>query len=141
MAWERVLTVNEFWDRPRLGIADVYGAPHIYQSPFDQELDDYADHYLVSPVDPELIALVLEDWAIWTRWSEAFDRGESTRETHPALPDDRRRHDELKLLIGSRLAADPENSRILWARFRNVRRGWNGLEVEWLSEPDHTLQT
>jgi hypothetical protein len=38
----------------------------------------------VQPIDPELLALVLEDWDIWNRWSDAFDRGEASQETHPA---------------------------------------------------------
>lgn len=135
MAWERVYTINDFWDRPCLGIANVEGVPHIYQSLFDSAFDDFTDHYLVCPVDPELLELVLEDWAIWIRWSEAFDLGLVSRESHPALPADRMRHDELHTRIGSRLSVDPICGRKLWARFRNVERGWNNVEVEWRSGP------
>ena len=136
VTWERVYTVNDFWDRPRLGVANVSGHPHIYESPFNKDKDDFEDLYLVSPIEPELLALVLEDWDIWNRWSEAFDRGETSRETHPALPPDRARHDELKNLIGARFKRHPANCRKFKAEFRSVRRGWNGMEVEW-SEPDH----
>ena len=131
MAWERVDTINEFWDHPRLGVADVRGEPHIYQCPFDEASDDYSDFYLVSPIDPELLGLVMEDWAIWIRWCEALDRGDTTRDTHPALPEDRQRHDELRVLIGPRLSASPQNCRKLSAEFRNVALGWNGVEVQW----------
>jgi hypothetical protein len=71
VAWEHVYMVNNFWDRPRLGVADVSGRPHIYESPFDSLQDDFQDFFLVSPIDSELLALVLEDWDIWNRWSEA----------------------------------------------------------------------
>jgi hypothetical protein len=135
VAWDRVYTVNSFWDRPRLGVANLSGCPCIYESPFNEANDDYEDFYVVSPIDPDLFRLVLEDWGIWIRWCEAFDRKETSKETHPALPSDRARHDELKNLIGTRLRPDPAICQNLIAEFRNVRLGWNGLEVQW-SEPD-----
>lgn len=131
MTWERVYTINNFWDSPRLGVADVFGHPHIYEAPFSEPKDDYEDFFLVSPIDPELLRLVLEDWEIWIRWSDAFARGEASRETHPALPSDRPRHDELTKLIGDRLKTNPSDSEKLHAEFRSVQKGWNGMEVQW----------
>jgi len=135
VAWERVYTVNDFWDGPRLGVADVFGRPHIYASPFNEAKDDFDDFYVVSPIGPELLALVLEDWDIWIRWSDAFHRGEASQETHPALPENRARHEELKALIGTRLRTNPSACRNLKAEFRSVGLGWNGMEVQW-SEPE-----
>lgn len=94
------------------------------------------DFCLVTPIEPELLKLVLKDCAIWIRWREAFDRGEVSNETHPALLEDRPRHDELHRLIGDRLKTDPANCKKLIAEFRNIRVGWNNLEVQW-SEPSH----
>ena len=34
--WERVHTVNDYDDGPRLGVAEVFGHPHIYESPFSE---------------------------------------------------------------------------------------------------------
>ena len=92
MAWDRVHTVNEYYDGPRLGIADVDGVPHIYEAEFDHSSDEYGNTYFVSPVDESLLALVLEDWEIWLRWDLAFKRGDVSVESHPALPQDRERH-------------------------------------------------
>lgn len=131
MAWERVYTINDFWDGPRLGVADVNGLPHIYQSQFNDRRDDFDDFFVVSPIDPELFQLILEDWEIWVRWSDAFDRGETTQHTHPALDYDRPRHDELNKLIGNRLKPDLANARTLKAQFRSIQKGWNGMEVRW----------
>ena len=83
-AWERVFTVYDSWDGPRRGIAEVSGRPHIYGSSFNDTKDDFEEFFWVQPIDPELLALVLEDWDIWNRWSDAFDRGEASQETHPA---------------------------------------------------------
>jgi hypothetical protein len=52
--------------------------------------DDFSDYYLVSPISAELLVLILEDWTVWMRWIAAFGRGETTMDTHPALPADRR---------------------------------------------------
>ena len=54
MAWDRVHTVNDYYDGPRLGIADVDGVPHIYEAEFDHSSDEYGDTYYVSPVDETL---------------------------------------------------------------------------------------
>jgi len=88
--------------------------------PWNNLKGDFEEFYLVSPIDPALLALVLEDWDIWIRWSEALDRGEVTTKTHPALPPDWPRHDELEKLIDARLSVDPANSRRLKAEFRSV---------------------
>jgi hypothetical protein len=129
--WEPVYTINEFGDRPWLGVADVSGVPHIYSSPFNTVKDDFEDFYLVSVIRPGLFELVLEDWDIWMRWSEAFDKREASNETHPALPEDRPRHDELVRLIGTRLKVDSADAKKLNADFRNAHLGWNGMEVRW----------
>src|SRR5215470_18908524 len=75
---DRVLTINEYYDGPRLGIAELNGVPHIYEAEFDHRTEEYGDTYFLSPIDAELLALVLEDWAIWRRWNAAFKRGEVT---------------------------------------------------------------
>jgi len=134
MKFDRVITINDYYDGPRLGIAEFDGIPHIYEAEFDHSNDECGDTYFLSPIGQELLALVLEDWGIWCRWDEAHKRGEAAIETHPALPHERARHEELKNLIGSRLKSDPINR----SRFRGsfttppeCRGTWNGTLVEW----------
>jgi hypothetical protein len=111
----------------------VNGVPHIYEAEFDHNADEYGDTYFVSPVNEELLALVLEDWEIWLRWHAAHERNEVTLETHPALPGDRERHEAIKLAIGNRLQSNPMESKRLKAEFRSLRVGgaWTGTEVQW----------
>jgi len=74
----------------------------------------------------------LEDRDIELRGSCAFyDCGEVSAETQieKTLPQDRRRRDEVMLLIGTRLRVDPTNCRKLRAEFRNVRKYES--EVQW----------
>jgi hypothetical protein len=46
VAWERVYTINDFFDCPRLGVADVFGHPDIYALAFNTLKDDYEDFFL-----------------------------------------------------------------------------------------------
>ena len=128
MKFDRVLTVNHYHDGPRRGVAELDGAPHIYEAEFDHSGEEYGDTYFLSPIERALLALVLEDWAIRRRWEAAFARGETTRESHPALPVDRRRQEVLVREIGDRLRIDPEHCRYFRGRF--ARRP-SGLWVEW----------
>jgi hypothetical protein len=120
MGRDRVLTVNDYYDGPRLGIAELDGAPHIYEAEFDHSADEYGDTYFLSPAEPELVASVLEDWEIWLRWQAAYKRGEVPHETHPALPAERERHEQLKNLIADRLKSNPDNRRHFKAAFTNA---------------------
>jgi hypothetical protein len=137
MAWDRVYTVNDYYDGPRLGIADVDGVPHIYESEFDHSTDEYGDTFFVSPVDEDLFTLVLEDWEIWLRWNSAFKRGEVSVKSHPALPGDRDRHNVLMIAIGDRLKADRSRATYIKARFGTSPSDGSTI-VEWYGGgPDH----
>jgi len=104
--FERVYTMTDFYDGPRGGIALVGGRPHTYDSLFLDDNDDQ-DLFELRLVDDETLALAVEDWAIWLRWEDAFYAGTATIETHPALPADRARHDEIAPIINARLDAFP----------------------------------
>jgi hypothetical protein len=82
------------------------------------------------PIDEEVFRLALEDWAIWLRWERAFHAGRTPQVTHPALPQDRERHEELKRLIGDRLSPDRDKSSRARAEFRATPD--QNLEVRWI---------
>lgn len=134
MKADRVLTINDYYDGPRLGIAELGGIPHIYEAEFDHSTDEYGDTYFLSPIDQQLLATVMEDWAIWCRWGEAHTRGEAESETHPTLPHERSRHEELKRLIDDRLKSDPSNRTRYRGSFNTppeCRGTWSGTLVQW----------
>lgn len=135
MVWDRVHTVNDYYDGPRRGIADVDGVPHIYEAEFDYSSDQFGDTYFASPVDEDLLALVMEDWEIWLRWDSAFKRGDASIATHPALPQDRERHEALKIAIGDRLTVDRARAKYLKARFETSPPD-RSLVVEWRTAED-----
>lgn len=128
MTRDRVLTVHDYYDGPRLGIAELDGVPHIYEAEFDHSGDEYGDTYFLSPIEPALLELVLEDWSIWRRWEDAFKRREVPAEPHGALPADLARHDALRGAIGDQLKSDPENRLCYRATF-TYAGGVDGLET------------
>jgi hypothetical protein len=132
--------VNDYYDGPRLGIADVNGVPHIYEAEFDHSSEKYGDTYFVSPVDESLLALVLEDWQIFLRWSSALKRGEVSVKSHPALPEDRERHETLKIDIGDRLKVDRAQAKFMKARFGTSPHD-GGTLVEWCTGDENDIST
>jgi hypothetical protein len=124
MNWERVYTVNDFYDHPRLGVADFEGKPHIYEAEFSEIQDEYSGLYWLVEIQAELFALVMENWEIWLRWDSAYKQGIATLESHPALPADRQRHSELTQLIGDQLRARSENALVRQAEFRGGKVRW-----------------
>jgi hypothetical protein len=139
--FEKVYTMTDYYDGPRRGIADFNGRPHFYDSEWDEVGDDDAFTFALTPVPPEVLALALEDWVIWRRWETAFHEGQTTNETHPALPDDRPRHDELSATLARRLVTDPSSRVRARGEFRPADdptwsgRGWRPLEVRWTQVP------
>ena len=131
--------IHNYYDAPRLGIAELNGVPHVYESEFDESKEEWSETYFLSPIDAELLALILEDWAIWRRWRDALLRGEVTPHSGPALPHERMRHEELKRAIGGRLKSDPMNRLEFKAKFTiNPGTGWEGTLVEWQPLTDRT---
>src|SRR4051812_2948137 len=103
--WQRILTEEEYYDGPVFGIAEFQNVPHVYERQWDSALEEYGEVFLLSPIEADLLALVMEDWKIWLRWDAAFQRGDINAETHPALPAERARHEEIQSLVGGRMEA------------------------------------
>ncbi|WP_441235728.1 hypothetical protein [Bradyrhizobium sp. 930_D9_N1_4] len=73
---------------------------------------------------------MLEDWDIWLRWETAHKKRKTLDKTHPALPEERQRHDELATLIGDRLKVDPQHGFSKWARFKAEKVQWVDAPTE-----------
>jgi hypothetical protein len=114
-------------------MANFDGRPHAYDAPFNYWEESHADLYVLRAVDEETFRLALEDWEIWLRWEAAFYAGTTTRDTHPALPAERARHDELARSLEARLAALAGPAIRVRGVFRrsvkHTRAPW--LEVQW----------
>ena len=125
--FEIVHTCPDWYDGPREGIADYQGQPHLFVSDYG-DFSGRKNLYSLSPINEETFLLAKEDWAIWLRWNVAFHKGQVAQDTHPALPDERDRHEELKRLLEDRLVLDPAHTFRRDAEFRNRQdASWSGL--------------
>ena len=131
MAFEPVHTMTDWYDGPRRGVATVNGLPHIYESCWsDIDFDD-DDVFLLSPISGEVFSAAIEDWEIWTRWEVAYKDGNTTIETHPALPEDRVRHAALAMILNERLVVDERQRMAATAVFRYNADTEPRMEAEW----------
>lgn len=140
--FETVYTMTDFWDGPRQGIADYHGSPHIYQSIFDDKKGEWSNVFLLKPIDSETFKLALEAWQIWLRGERAFYSGENNLEKrqNPALSQDRKRRDELEVILKPLLQVDLAKSIRAQGQFKikdgvdkNVT-GWKPLLVAWFED-------
>jgi hypothetical protein len=109
LGYERVHTVTDYYDGPRKGLADFDGRPHLYESEWDDLADNFAFTFRLSPVTADVFALATESWRIGLRWESSFHRGRTTRDTHPALPENRARFLELEPVLEAKLEIDEGN--------------------------------
>lgn len=128
---ERVYTVGHYYDGPRAGIADYNGVPHLYECQFSDELDDYTDSFRIMKIEKQLLDLALEDWEIFLRWDDAFKNNKTDQSTHPALPEDRKRHIEISEILAPNLKIDSTRSKLVKGKFSCDEPGWNNYQVEW----------
>jgi hypothetical protein len=137
-SFEPVYAVTDYHDGPLRGVADFGARPHVFQGRLDPDRDEYPRVFELWPIDEDTLRMVREDWEIWRRWEEAFHRGEASRESHPALPQDRARHDALAGPLEERLAR-PGAGQVLTAngvfRPRQASKDPDELEVHWSRLP------
>ena len=135
--YERVHTMTDYYDGPRKGIADFGGRPHLYESEWDDDADDWASTFKLSPVEPRVLALALEAWGIWRRWETAFHQGRTSRETHPVLPEDKSRSEELHEILERELKIEEHGFVRARGYFKPLEDpswngfGWRPLQVKW----------
>ncbi|WP_205944916.1 hypothetical protein [Pelagibius litoralis] len=138
MCWERVVTIEDFYDGPRGGVAFLNGRLHVFESVFDKARDEYSEEFNLTPIDEALLPLIEEKWKIWTRWATAYHAGKTSSDTNPALPADRPRHDELKATLDPLLVTDSAKAVRRLGEFRDVdiMGSDHDAEVRWSLSKD-----
>lgn len=129
MNWDIIHTVQDFYDWPRKGVADFRGVVHGFSCAFDAAANEYTDRYWLTQISKDLFQLVIEEYEIFLRWRIAFDANTVGIETHPALPADRLRQQELATIIKDRPWAVTDRSVRVRGRFRSL--GQHRYEVHW----------
>jgi hypothetical protein len=83
MKFEKVHTIRDLYDGIRTGTADLSGAPHYFASLFDDDLDDYTQHFRLYAVTSQFMERELRHWTIYRAWEARFHRGLEPLKTHP----------------------------------------------------------
>jgi len=63
----KVITINNWWDGPILGLAYFDNIVCIYERIFDETKDDYIDEYYLSPVNDYEKTEILAEWEEWCK--------------------------------------------------------------------------
>ncbi|ANB07122.1 hypothetical protein SAM40697_3164 [Streptomyces ambofaciens] len=114
--FERVYAELEWYDGPRVGLADINGKPHYFQN---RDYAEGTDEYQVWPASEAAVTLEREQWAIFTRWNERRAAGEFGPESHPDHGGIDARYDELELLLAPH-RQEPDDARRLVGEVRFV---------------------
>lgn len=64
---DKVLTLNDWWDGPRLGLATFNNEICIFECIFSETDDDYTDLYHLTPIEEKKVNLILTDWNLWCK--------------------------------------------------------------------------
>ena len=123
---ETVYTISDWYDGARAGVADFHGQPRYYGCRWDDTKEDWSAHYLLTPLDADTFQSALNEWALWKRWQAAFAAGKTTQETHPTIPEDQPRHDELQKLLTHQLQIPADSTLKAKDKF-----DYNANIVEW----------
>lgn len=63
----KVITINNWWNGPLLGLAYFDGIVCIYERVFDETKDDYLDEYDLLPINDYEKAEILNEWEEWCK--------------------------------------------------------------------------
>ena len=107
----------EWYDGPRSGVASCHGQPYYYESQWADVYNQQQDWFKLSPIRLDLFEQELERWELWLNWKAAYDAGSVEIESHPYLPADRARGEELSELLDSTLKIDADKFLVAQAEF------------------------
>ena len=109
--FERVYTIEDWYDGPRAGVADFRGVPHFYRSVYldSSEWNSDEDRFELTPLSKELFDWMLEADALFQRWDTARRTRAVAADPAPdelrILPEDRSRYQLLESNIATAVAA------------------------------------
>ena len=133
--------MSSYYDGPREGVASFAGRPHVYESAWDDYEGGEGTLFRLMPIADEVFQLALDDWRIWLRWEEAFYDQRTTLDEHPALPADRRQHEQLQRALGEGLLIGSRPHFLARGDFQPAERGvaarvcLGAMKVRWFPGP------
>ena len=62
---DKVITINDWWDGPVIGLATYNGMICIYFRVFDIPTDEYEDEYFLTPIGDAEAEQIMNEWTEW----------------------------------------------------------------------------
>jgi hypothetical protein len=120
MKFENVRTIRDLYDGIRTGTADLNGAPHYFASVFDDDLEDYTQHFRLYAVTSQFMERELRQWTIYRAWEARFHRGLEPLKTHPSHGGVVPEYDELTEWLNEQIKALTPLSSLYFGTFRTL---------------------
>ena len=119
--WEAVLTMDDWYDGPRVGVAHCQGSPHYYRSLYldAPKWNPDEDRFELTPLSPIAVNAALELETIWERWHNACRSGKAPENPNGerVLPEDRERRVELETLLAAECTANAGQTCLVHGEF------------------------
>lgn len=139
MTYDRVYTIDEWYDGACTGAATFRGEPHAYRRvALGADAEDAADErFELTPIRPEVLSWMLERDVLYRRWQKAHDSGriaETDGHSTRILPPDRARAEQLDAWIHEALSPS-RRSLVLHGAFEyGTSFGRARARVRWLPD-------
>jgi hypothetical protein len=130
MKKEFVYTVDVFWDGPIAGAADFESKPFYFDAVEDDvATDDGGLNFTLIELNEEIFGLISHNIEIKKRWQIALEKGETTLDTEPALPEEKAQFEKNRAQIDNYLFGQQSTAIIKKGIFFEMDSG--NYEVIW----------
>jgi len=96
---EHVFVELDWYDGPRVGIANVKGIAHRFSLNFSEEGDEYLDTFQICPINKIDLSYEVEQWKLFVDWNNEYELGKADTSRHPGNGGINKRWDELQTIL------------------------------------------
>ena len=73
MMSDKILSIEDYWNKPILGLTTFQNMFCIYENIFCSEEDEYSDLYYLTPIDDTTFNILIKNWNEWLNWMSIGD--------------------------------------------------------------------
>jgi uncharacterized protein involved in tellurium resistance len=136
MKYEKVHTVNDYWDGPIEGVADFRGKPHKFKLLFDENEDDYSTDYELQKISTKEFDLILQSWSLWIKWNDKKNKTKEEFDSHPILPSDKEECEKIDAQLKKLAESNDSNKFKIKGFFNRFGSEHHDFEVKWKNDDE-----
>jgi hypothetical protein len=136
MKYEKVHTVNDYWDGPIEGVADFRGKPHKFKLLFDENEDDYSTDYELQKISTKEFDLILQSWSLWIKWNDKKNKTKEEFDSHPILPSDKEECEKIDAQLKKLAESNDSNKFKIKGFFNRFGSEHHDFEVNWKNDDE-----